>query len=174
MSRSRAWSNVRTKPSTTPAPAAGGGFGMPQAPAGGFGMPQQPNPVNPISPGMPGTQGGGSSTDTGGLDANPGGGGGFGGGQPTIYSPTFGGDTTNTYNTSRTYNRSNTNYDMSRRNTTTNIDNSQTTMGQGQRVQRQKTKAQLNPFQAINPEMEQKMIGDPSNPISQLRIMRGR
>lgn len=151
-------------------PAAGGGFGgMMPAPAG---VAPQGGGLNPMSPGMPIPQGGGgTSVDTGGLPSGPSdGGGGFG--QPIIYSPTFGGDTTNTYN--RSYDSSSRNYDMSRRNTTnTNIDNSQTTMGQGQRVQRQKTKTQLNPFQSISPEMEQKMIGDPSRAMAQLRIMRG-
>jgi len=71
---------------------------------------------------------------------------------------------------SNTYN-SRTSQVFNKNQSTTNVDNSMTT--QGQRMQR-KTKAQLNPFQAINPEMEQKMIGDPSNPISQLKIMRGR
>ena len=124
-------------------------------------MPQQPNPVNPVSPGMPGTQGGGgTSIDTGGLPSNPGGG--FGGPAPTPPQPMP--PVSNTYNsrTSQVFNKNQS---------TTNVDNSMTT--QGQRMQR-KTKAQLNPFQAINPEMEQKMIGDPSNPISQLKIMRGR
>ena len=141
--------------------APAGGFGAPQTPAGGFGMPQQPNPVNPVSPGMPGTQGGGgTSIDTGGLPSNPGGG--FGGPAPTPPQPMP--PVSNTYNsrTSQVFNKNQS---------TTNVDNSMTT--QGQRMQR-KTKAQLNPFQAINPEMEQKMIGDPSNPISQLKIMRGR
>ena len=148
-------------------PAQGGGFGAPQTPAGGFGMPQQPNPVNPVSPGMPGTQGGGgTSIDTGGLPSNPGGG--FGGPAPAPPQPMP--PVSNIYNTSRTYNNRNQNF-FNQQQSTTNVDNSMTT--QGQRMQR-KTKAQLNPFQAINPEMEQKMIGDPSNPISQLKIMRGR
>jgi hypothetical protein len=148
-------------------PAQGGGFGAPQTPAGGFGMPQQPNPVNPVSPGMPGTQGGGgTSIDTGGLPSNPGGG--FGGPAPAPPQPMP--PVSNTYNTSRTYNNR-TSQVFNKNQSTTNVDNSMTT--QGQRMQR-KTKAQLNPFQAINPQMEQKMIGDPSNPISQLKIMRGR
>lgn len=158
----------------TPPPAAGGGFGgMMPAPAG---VAPQGGGLNPMSPGMPAPQGGGGSTDTGGLTTGPDGGGGFG--QPTIYSPTFGGDTTN-IDKSRHYDSSyyhggtrNQVFDRSR-NQTTNIDNSQTTMGQGQRVQRQKTKTQLNPFQSISPEMEQRMIGDPSRAMAQLRIMRG-
>jgi hypothetical protein len=156
-------------------PSAGGQAPQaPQAPmgGGGFGMPQQPMPLNPaggmispVSPGMPGTQGSGSM-DTGGLDANPGGG--FGMPAPAPLPPV----TNNTYNTSRTYNTSNrTNNMFDQRKSTTNIDNSMTQ--QGQRMQR-KTKAQLNPFQTISPEMDQKMIGDPSNPLAQLRIMRGR
>lgn len=159
----------------TPPPMGGGGFGGMPAPAG---VPPQGG-LNPISPGMPAPQGGGASIDTGGLTSGPDGGGGFGGGQPFTYSPTFGGDTTN-IDRSRHYDnssyfhggyRSTSNVDRSR---TTNIDNSQTTMGQGQRVQRQKTRAQLNPFQSINPEMDQRMIGDPSRPMAQLRIMRGK
>jgi hypothetical protein len=158
-------------------PAAGGGFGgMMPAPAG---VAPQGGGLNPMSPGMPAPQGGGGSTDTGGLTTGPDGGGGFG--QPTIYSPTFGGDTTN-IDKSRNYDnssyfhggyRSTSNVDRSRDYSRTNIDNSQTTMGQGQRVQRQKTKTQLNPFQSISPEMEQRMIGDPSRAMAQLRIMRG-
>ena len=148
------------------------GIQLPPAQGGGFGMPQQPMPLNPaggmispVSPGMPGTQGSGSM-DTGGLDANPGGG--FGMPAPAPLPPV----TNNTYNTSRTYNTSNrTNNMFDQRKSTTNIDNSMTQ--QGQRMQR-KTKAQLNPFQTISPEMDQKMIGDPSNPLAQLRIMRGR
>ena len=140
-------------------PAQGGGFGAPQ-------QPQQLNPpsgmINPVSPGMPGTQGSGSM-DTGGLNANPGGG--FGMPSPSPMPPV-----TNNYNTSRTFNNR-TNQMFDQRKSTTNIDNSMTQ--QGQRMQR-KTKAQLNPFQTISPEMDQKMIGDPSNPISQLKIMRGR
>ena len=146
-------------------PAQGGGFGMPQ-------QPQQLNPaggmVSPMSPGMPGTQGGGSM-DTGGLDANPGGGG-FGSASPLPPAPTITNLSPTNYR--NTYNRTNnqqTTFDQSQ--ITTNIDNSMTS--QGQRMQR-KTKAQLNPFQTFSPEMEQKMIGDPSNPMAQLRIMRGR
>ena len=155
--------------STTTTPAAGGGFGAMPAPAG---VAPQGGGLNPISPGMPDAVGDGS-TDTGGLTTGPDGGGGFG--QPTIYSPTFGGDTTNI--NSRTYNRNQSYFHGGNRTTdnsrTTNVDNSQTTMGQGQRVQRQKTKTQLNPFQSISPEMEQRMIGDPSRAMAQLRIMRG-
>ena len=157
-------------------PAAGGGAGNSggYAPAPGMGGGGFGTGMPPAAPGA-----GGGSVDTGGLPAGPpDGGGGFGGGQPFHYSPTFGGDTTN-IDKSRHYDSSyyhggtrNQVFDRSR-NQTTNIDNSQTSMGQGQRVQRQKTKAQLNPFQSINPEMDQKMIGDPSNPMTQLRIMRG-
>ena len=155
----------------TPPPMGGGGFGGMPAPAG---VAPQGGGLNPTSPGMPAPQGGGGSTDTGGLTTGPDGGGGFG--HPTIYSPTFSGDTTNINN--RTYNRNQSYWHggtrMSDNSRTTNIDNSQTTMGQGQRVQRQKTKTQLNPFQSISPEMEQRMIGDPSRAMAQLRIMRGR
>ena len=165
-------STTSSSSSTTTTPAAGGGFGAMPAPAG---VPPQGG-LNPTSPGMPAPQGGGGSTDTGGLTTGPDGGGGFGGGQPFYYSPTFGGDTTNINN--RTYNRNQSYWHggtrMSDNSRTTNIDNSQTTMGQGQRMQRQKTKTQLNPFQSISPEMDQKMIGDPSRAMAQLRIMRGR
>lgn len=184
MSVYRPWSNNQpVKPPAASTPAAGAGFGTPQTPAAGGGFGAMPAPagvppqggLNPTSPGMPAPQGGGGSTDTGGLTTGPDGGGGFG--QPTIYSPHF--DTTN-IDKSRHYDnssyfhggyRSTSNVDRSR---TTNIDNSQTTMGQGQRMQRQKTKTQLNPFQSISPEMDQKMIGDPSRAMAQLRIMRGR
>jgi hypothetical protein len=153
-----------------PAGHGGDGFG---------GITPLPKPAGGMPPAGGGVGAGGGSVDTGGLPAGPpDGGGGFGGGQPFTYSPTFGGDTTNV-DRSRHYDNSSFSYHGGNRSTvndrsrTTNIDNSQTTMGQGQRVQRQKTKAQLNPFQSINPEMDQKMIGDPSNPMTQLRIMRG-
>ena len=161
-------STTSSSSSTTTTPAAGGGFGAMPAPAG---VAPQGGGLNPMSPGMPAPQGGGESTDTGGLTTGPDGGGGL----PFNYSPTFGGDTTNINN--RTYNRSQSYWHGGNRSTdnsrTTNVDNSQTTMGQGQRVQRQKTKTQLNPFQSISPEMEQRMIGDPSRAMAQLRIMRG-
>ena len=152
-------STTRGMPQNPHSPAGGfggGGFGTAMPPAGGGGG------------------AGGESVDTGGLPAGPETrtetDGGFGTGNTWHYSPTTNiHNRTNRY-TSSYYRGGDVNTDRSR---TTNIDNSQTTMGQGQRVQRQKTKAQLNPFQSISPDKEQKMIGDPTNPMTQLRIMRG-
>lgn len=157
--------------SSTPSTTPSGMPQIPQTPAGGFGG----GGFGTLMPPAAGGGGaGGESVDTGGLTSGPDSGGGFGTGNTWNYNPTTN-INNRTYNTNRSSyyhggSQYSSNVDRSR---TTNIDNSQTTMGQGQRVQRQKTKAQLNPFQSISPDKEQKMIGDPTNPMTQLRIMRG-
>lgn len=155
-----------------------GGAQMPQTPAGGggFGMPQQPmqlNPsggmVSPTSPGMPGTQGGGSSVDTGGLTSGPDGGGGFG--QPTVYSPTFGGDTTNITNRNiSTYRGGDRDYSRTYNQQRTNIDNSQTTMAARGGQQRKKIE-RMRPFQQKDYGMGEQMIGNPGLAVQQLKMM---